>query len=345
MSTGLSGGIQTFEDWNAYVRSTAPIKVEWRMRHPDHNEMQRMLQALTREPTFLFNRESRTKFGLLGRVDLDWSHLEWFYDFHVEMLDTNPKQILFKFTMIHARNAPVHLLTCLRDNNWLLQTRSRKDDNAVWIENNNDNFEGNASMHTVFDELLVDLKLYVDDEESIHSNTFRNVCSVMTAVQLYDILIKYTPEETVMDSQKYLYGDDESIDLLLDLHVGAANEELAEGIYNKLPAFQQSHPEITDLVRCLIVVFETWYHKTHDQGHSRPSSRGSSPQPVYTSRSRSPRSRSPNPRSGSARTSPSHSQWSEWSRSPGSVYSSRSGSADRRRKASLEELLHALKMQ
>jgi len=104
--------------------------------------------------------------------------------------------------------------------------------------------------------LTKDLKLNnLPDYANVHTSQIKDACADLDTPHLLSIIKTYTTADD-MFTQKYLFGRNENIKLLVDIGSAVETPEKTAYMYDLL---EQSDPLY---VRCLVEVFRTYHDRT-----------------------------------------------------------------------------------
>jgi hypothetical protein len=115
-------------------------------------------------------------------------------------------------------------------------------------------------LHALTTELKLD---NLPNYSKVHTSQIKDACAELETQQLLSIIKKYTTADD-MFTQKYLFGRNENIKLLVDLGRAVETPEKTAYMYDML---EQTDPLY---VRCLVEVFRAYHDRTTDTTAAAP---------------------------------------------------------------------------
>ena len=107
-------------------------------------------------------------------------------------------------------------------------------------------------LHALTTELKLD---NLPNYSKVHTSQIKDACAALDTTQLLSIIKKYTTADD-MFTQKYLFGRNENIKLLVDIGRAVESPEKSAYMYDML---EQSDPLY---VRCVVEVFRAYHDRT-----------------------------------------------------------------------------------
>jgi hypothetical protein len=119
-------------------------------------------------------------------------------------------------------------------------------------------------LHAITAELKLD---NLADYGNVHTSDIEHACSQIEVERLEQIIRTYTADED-MFTQKYLFGRNENIKLLVDIGKAVESPEATAAMYKQLENKE------TLFVRCIVEVFKAYHDRTvlsdRDKVHPTP---------------------------------------------------------------------------
>ena len=115
-------------------------------------------------------------------------------------------------------------------------------------------------LHALTTELRLD---NLQNYSKVHTSQIKDACAELETPQLLSIIKKYTTADD-MFTQKYLFGRNENIKLLVDLGRAVETPENTAYMYDML---EQTDPLY---VRCVVEVFRAYHDRSADTTAAAP---------------------------------------------------------------------------